>query len=289
MTPKAGKGLGRGLGALLGDSAVAPDRSSGKTFLPISQVEPNSSQPRRAFGDEALSELAESIRMHGIIQPLTVRPLPSGYYQIIAGERRWRAARLAGLSEVPVWITEADDKKAMELALIENLQREDLNPLEVAEGFRSLIEEYGMTQEQAAARVGRSRPALTNSLRLLLLPDDIKALVANNSLSGGHARALLPLVSEGGISQAAARVIEKGLSVRETEALVSRILKEKHSVPQSSAGKINYAAEAEQRLSGLLGRRVHIAAGRKKGKIELEFYNNDDLDNLLAALEKIQL
>ena len=201
-------GLGRGLNALLGDPDLQP-QSEGSVTLPISQVEPGLNQPRKRFDPEALADLAESIRVHGIIQPLTVRRLASGYYQIIAGERRWRAAKEAGLTEVPAVIIEADDRKVMELGLIENLQREDLNPAEEARGYQSLMEDYGLTQEQVAQRMGKSRPAVANTLRLLALPDDLMKLVEEGQLSAGHARAILGAPTPSLQRQAAKRVVEE--------------------------------------------------------------------------------
>ena len=208
MASKKPSGLGRGLGALLGDDVLKTE-SSGSLSLPLSQVESCSSQPRKLFDEAALAELADSIREHGIIQPLTVRKLSSGYYQIIAGERRWRAARLAGLAEVPAIVIEADDRKAAELAMIENLQREDLNPMEEAAGFQSLIENYHMTQEEAAQRVGKSRSAVANALRLLGLTPTVRRLVEDGQLSAGHARALLPLSSAAQESAASAVVSQQ--------------------------------------------------------------------------------
>ena len=225
MASKKPSGLGRGLGALLGDDVLKTE-TTGSLSLPISQVESCSSQPRKHFDEASLAELAASIQEHGIIQPLTVRKLASGYYQIIAGERRGRAARLAGLSEVPVIVIEADDRKAAELAMIENLQREDLNPMEEAAGFQSLIETYHRTQEEAATRVGKSRSAVTNALRLLSLTPSVRKLVEEGKLSAGHARALLPL-SPAVQESAAAAVVSGGLSVRQTEALAKRLSAEK--------------------------------------------------------------
>ena len=285
MASKKPSGLGRGLGALLGDD-VLKSESSGSLYLPISQVESCSSQPRKAFDEAALAELAESIREHGIIQPLTVRKLASGYYQIIAGERRWRAARLAGLQEVPVIVMEADDRKAAELAMIENLQREDLNPMEEAAGFQSLMETYHMTQEEAASRVGKSRSAVANALRLLSLTPPVAKLVEEGKLSAGHARALLPL-SPALQENAAGAVISGGLSVRQTEALAKRLSQEKPEKAPAPKG-IDYAAEAQKELSSKLGRGVRIVTGRKKGRIELEYYGMDDLNDLLEALAMLQ-
>jgi len=286
MATKKPSGLGRGLGALLGDDVLKTE-TTGSFTLPISQVESCSSQPRKSFREDSLQDLADSIREHGIIQPLTVRKLASGYYQIIAGERRWRAARMAGLSEVPVVVMEADDRKAAELAMIENLQREDLNPMEEAAGFQALIENYHMTQEEAATRVGKSRSTVTNSLRLLSLSPTVRSLVENGGLSAGHARALLPL----GVSlqeSAAKTVVTGGLSVRQTEALAKKLAEDKKQPKQAPAG-VNYAAEAQKELSTRMGRGVRIVTGRKKGRIELEYYGVDDLNDLLEALALIKL
>ena len=287
MASKKPTGLGRGLGALLGDDVLKAD-SSGSLNLPISQVESCSSQPRKHFDEASLAELAESIREHGIIQPLTVRKLSSGYYQIIAGERRWRAARLAGLQEVPAIVIEADDRKAAELAMIENLQREDLNPMEEAAGFQSLIDNYHMTQEEAARRVGKSRSAVTNALRLLGLTPAARKLVEEGSLSAGHARALLPLPAAMQ-ERAAEAVVSGGLSVRQTEALAKRLAKEKEPPAPPPADYVDYAAEAQKELSSQLGRGVRIVKGRKKGRIELEYYGMDDLNDLLEALAAIRV
>ena len=282
MASKKPSGLGRGLGALLGDDVVSTGSQS-VTTLPIAEMESNSSQPRKFFDDASLAELAESIRLHGIIQPLTVRKLASGYYQIIAGERRWRAARLAGLQEVPVVVIEADDRKAAELAMIENLQREDLNPMEEALGYRSLIQQYHMTQEEAANRVGKSRPAVTNALRLSELDPSVQQQITEGQLSAGHGRALVPL-SPAMQVRAAATVVQGGLSVRQTEALVKRLTAEKKAPKQAGPGQVDYAAEAQKELSSTLGRKVRIVTGRKKGRIELEYYGMDDLNDLLEAL-----
>lgn len=286
MASKKPSGLGRGLGALLGDEALKPE-AAGSLYVDISQVESCSSQPRKAFDQAALAELADSIRLHGIIQPLTVRKLSSGYYQIIAGERRWRAARLAGLREVPVVVVEADDRKAAELAMIENLQREDLNPMEEAAGFQTLIETYHMTQEEAATQVGKSRSAVANALRLLSLAAPVAKLVEEGKLSAGHARALVPL-SPTLQQRAAEAVVSGGLSVRQTEALAKRLSAEKKPVKAVPAG-VDYTAEAQKDLSSRLGRGVRIVTGRKKGRIELEYYGMDDLNDLLEALALLRL
>lgn len=287
MASKKPSGLGRGLGALLGDDVMKTE-SSGSLSLPISQVETCSSQPRKRFDDESLQELADSISQHGIIQPLTVRKLSSGYYQIIAGERRWRAARLAGLQEVPVIVIEADDRKAAELAMIENLQREDLNPMEEAAGFQSLIESYHMTQEEAAQRVGKSRSAVTNALRLLGLTPSVRKLVEEGKLSAGHARALVPL-SPSLQESAANAIVSGGLSVRQTEALVKRLSAEKKEAQLKDPDEVDYLAEAQNELKARLCRGVKIVPGRKKGRIELEYYGVDDLNDLLDALAVIKV
>ena len=280
-------GLGRGLNALLGDPDLQP-QGEGAVSLPIFQVEPGLNQPRKRFDPDALADLTESVRIHGIIQPLTVRRLSSGYYQIIAGERRWRAAKAAGLTEVPAVIIEADDRKVMELALIENLQREDLNPAEEARGYQVLMEEYGLTQEQMAQRMGKSRPAITNTLRLLALPEDLLKLVEEGVLSAGHARAILAAPTAALQREAAKRVIDGQLSVRQTEALVKALQKEKKDKPQPEGPDLSlYLGELEKDLSGRLGRKVKIAHKGKKGRIELEYYNDQDLEGLLALLQSL--
>ena len=282
------KGLGKGLGALLGDFAEEPQEKSAYQSLPIYKVEPNPDQPRKDFDPEELENLAESIRVHGLIQPLTVREMPTGYYQIIAGERRWRAARLARLSEVPVVIIEADDRKAMELALIENLQRQDLNPVEEALGYKSLMEDYGLTQEEAASRVGKSRPAVANALRLLGLNPEVLELVRSGSLTAGHARAIASLKSEKKQQKAAKKVIALSLSVRQTETLCKNMEKEPAPQPHEPVLKVDYVAECEKSLSKHLGRGVKIVNGKRKGRFELEFYGQEDLQKLLDALMKLE-
>lgn len=281
------KGLGKGLGALLGDFSEESFEQSAYRELPIYKVEPNPDQPRREFDEEELQALADSIAVHGVIQPLTVRELPSGYYQIIAGERRWRAARMANLSDVPVVVIEADDKKAMELALIENLQRQDLNPVEEALGYQALIEEYGLTQEETASRVGKSRPAVANSLRLLGLNEEVLDLLKRGELTAGHARAILSLKSEKKQLEAAKKIIALALSVRQAETLCKNMNKE--PVPQKEeVFKVDYVAECEKSLSKHLGRGVKIVNGKRKGRFELEFYGQEDLQNLLDALMTLQ-
>ena len=281
------KGLGKGLGALLGDFAEEPSEKSGYLKLPIYKVEPNPDQPRHDFDEEELQALADSIEEHGIIQPLTVRELKNGYYQIIAGERRWRAARIANLQEVPVVVIEADDKKAMELALIENLQRQDLNPVEEAMGYRTLMQEHGLTQEDAAKRVGKSRPAVANALRLLNLAPDVLEKVRDGSLSAGHARAVLSLKSEKKQLEASQKIIALGLSVRQAELLCKNMSKEPAPVKETPVLKVDYVAECEKQLSKHLGRGVKIVNGKKKGRFELEFYGEEDLQVLLDTLMKL--
>ena len=281
------KGLGRGLGALLGDFGDETAETGPYQLLPIYKVEPNPDQPRQDFDEAQLQALAESIGEHGMIQPLTVRPMPNGYYQIIAGERRWRAARMANLMEVPAVVMEADDKKAMELALIENLQRQDLNPVEEAKGYQSLIEDYGLTQDEAAKRVGKSRPAVANSLRLLGLCPAVLEKLRTGELSAGHARAVLTLKSEKKQMEAAQKIAALGLSVRKAELLCKNM--EREPAPEKPVTlEVNYVAECEKQLSKHLGRGVKIVNGKRKGRFELEFYGQEDLQVLLDALMKIQ-
>ena len=281
------KGLGKGLGALLGDFNDDIDQDSPYKLLPIYKVEPNPDQPRHDFDEEELQALSDSISVHGVLQPLTVRELPSGYYQIIAGERRWRAARMANLSEIPVVVIEADDKKAMELALIENLQRQDLNPVEEALGYQTLIEEYGLTQEETAAQVGKSRPAVANALRLLGLCPEVLERLKNGELTAGHARAILTLKSEKKQQEAAQKICALGLSVRQAELLCKNMTRE--PAPEKPVTlAVDYVAECEKSLSKHLGRGVKIVNGKRKGRFELEFYGEEDLQILLDALMKIQ-
>ena len=281
------KGLGKGLGALLGDfDREAPDKTPWRS-LPIHKVEPNPGQPRQDFDEEELQALAESIGIHGIIQPLTVRELPSGYFQSIAGERRWRAARIAGLSEVPAIVVEADDKKVMELALIENLQRQDLNPVEEALGYESLMADYGLTQEETASRVGKSRPAVANALRLLNLCPEVLEKVRSGELSAGHARAVLSVKTEKQQKDAAQKIIALGLSVRQAELLCKNMSKEPKPLPQVQL-RIDYIGECEKQLSKHLGRGVKIVNGKRKGRFELEFYGQEDLQTLLDTLMNLK-
>ena len=281
------KGLGKGLGALLGDFSEEQVQQSAYRELPIYKVEPNPDQPRREFNEVELQALADSISVHGVIQPITVREMPNGYYQIIAGERRWRASRLAGLSDVPVVVIEADDRKAMELALIENLQRQDLNVVEEALGYQTLIEEYKLTQEEAAERVGKSRPAVANTLRLLTLCPEVLEMLKEGQLTAGHARAILSLKGDKKQLEAAKKIIALALSVRQAETLCKNMNKEPVEKPQVTF-EVDYVAECEKSLSKHLGRGVKIVNGKRKGRFELEFYGEEDLQNLLDALMKIQ-
>ncbi len=282
-----GKGLGKkvlGLNAIFGDEATEEKSVKG---LRLSDIEPNRDQPRHDFDAEKLSELAESIKTHGVITPITVRKTGETY-QIIAGERRWRAARMAGLTEIPAIVLEADEKKTFELALIENLQREDLNPVEEAEGYFTLIEKMGLTQTEASERVGRSRSAIANSIRLLSLPEEIKEMLSAGELTAGHARALLPLENEKKIKEAAAKVVLGELSVRETEELVKNLLK----APKESSKKTDMAAiyikKLEDEMSESTGHRISIRHGAKRGKLTIEYYGNEDLEKVCEALKNIK-
>ena len=283
---KEKKGLGTGLGVLFGEDRFEQEEEL--QTLPIGKVEPRSDQPRAVFDEQALQELADSIAQYGLIQPITVRKLDSGYYQIIAGERRWRAARLAGLTEVPVRVLEADDRRTAELALVENLQREDLNPIEEARGFRALMTEYGLTQEDAARSVGKSRPAVANAMGLLSLTPEVLELVEKGTLSAGHARALVPVLDPKLQLAAAREVAEKGLSVRQTEQLTARLLRKPKEEPVRSGISVDYCAEVGDRLSKSLGRRVKLIDGKKAGRIVLEFYGADDREALIEKLEKLK-
>lgn len=286
MAAKNNKGLGIGLDALFGSSNF-DEAESELLHLPISKVEPRLEQPREYFDEDALQELADSIAQYGLIQPITVRKLNTGYYQIIAGERRWRASRLAGLTEVPVRVIEADDRRTAELALVENLQREDLNPIEEAKGYRTLIEEYGLTQEEAAKSVGRSRPAITNAMRLLSLSAPVLEMVEKGELSAGHARALVPISDEKLQWEAANEVKNKNLSVRKTEQLAAQLTREpKAEKPAGDPLAVDYSAEVSNQLTAALGRRVRLVDGKKTGRIEIEFYGADDREALIALLQR---
>ena len=283
--PKEKKGLGIGLDALFG---VDETEESELQTLPIAKVEPRLDQPREIFDEQSLQELADSIAQYGLIQPITARKLDSGYYQIIAGERRWRAARLAGLTELPVRVIEADDRRTAELALVENLQREDLNPIEEARGYRALIDEYGLTQEETAKSVGRSRPAVANAMRLLSLCPAVLEMVEKGQLSAGHARTLVPILDDKLQTAAAKEVVDKGLSVRQTEQLAARLMKEPKQPKPEEGIKVDYAAEVANRLSQSLGRKVKLIDGKKIGRIEIEFYGADDREALIEALERLK-
>lgn len=277
------KGLGTGLGALFGEAAVERTPSDFE-YLPLQRIEPRQDQPRTLFEQEKIEELTESIREHGLLQPLMVRGVENGYYQIIAGERRWRAARAAGLTEVPARIVVADDKRALELAMVENLQREDLSPIEEARGYRVLMEEFGMTQEEVAQRVSRSRPSVANSLRLLTLPAELTELVLRGQLSAGSARAMLALKTEETMRAAARTAVNNGMSVREVEALVRRLDKAKSKILKKTGTDVDYLLVAQNRLMEALGRRVIIRQGRGKGRIEIEFYDQEDFNTLFDEL-----
>ncbi len=287
MAGKEKRGLGTGLDVLFAANALDEEESELLT-LPLSKVEPRQDQPRTQFDEEAMRELADSIAQYGMIQPITARKLDSGYYQIIAGERRWRAARLAGLTEAPVRVIEADDRRAAELALVENLQRQDLNPMEEARGYLSLMQDYGLTQEETARSVGRSRPAVANALRLLTLRPELSALVESGELSAGHARALLPLNEDRRQLEAAREVIEKELSVRRTEQLAARLLKEPKPEKEKDPLAVDYAAEVSEALSRSLGRKVKLVEGRRGGRIEIEYVGADDREALIALLQKLK-
>lgn len=291
MAKDTKKGLGTGLSALFGEDFLASEDDSELLYVPLSKVEPRADQPRSSFKDEALNELADSIAQYGLIQPITVRKLQSGYYQIIAGERRWRASRLAGLDEVPVRVISADDRRVAELALVENLQREDLNPIEEAQGYKTLMEEYGLTQEEAARSVGKSRPAITNTLRLLSLSEPVRKLVEDGKLSSGHARALLPVQEPKLQLELAQKVIAGGLSVRKTEQLAAKTLRDtaKAALGNESTDElfVDYIADTAEQLTKLLNRKVGIDTTKKGGKIILEFYSDNDREDLLYNLERM--
>lgn len=276
--PKTKGGLGKGLDALFADNSVEELSQNRAVKLKLTQIEPNREQPRKHFDEEALADLAESIQLHGVIQPLLVRPMSDGSYQLVAGERRWRASRLAGLTEVPVVIRELSDTETMELALIENLQREDLNPIEEAEGLQVLIETYGMTQEEAAKSVGCSRPSITNALRLLKLPREVREMTREGKISAGHARALLAFQDEQRLIETAKLIEEKEITVREIE----KMAKSKEKIDNSRQSqqlkrRDSYYDEVELALSNTLGRKVRVITGKEKGTLEIEFYSKEDL------------
>ena len=280
-------GLGTGLDALFQDNSPIESEKSIIT-LSVNEVEPNREQPRKEFDEKALSELSKSIEKNGVIQPILVRPVTGGAYQIVAGERRWRAARMAGLTEVPVVIREMSDEDAAVFALIENLQREDLNPVEEAEGIRPLIEEFGMTQEEAADRVGKSRTAVTNTLRLLKLPANILSMVAQGKITAGHARALISLEDEGEMMRIANAVTDNNLTVREVEKIVKTSLAGEKSKPSKREKKRDkYYDEVELALTQALGRKVKIYLSKGgKGTLEFEFFGKEDLSKLAKEFDK---
>ncbi len=284
MAPKKKAGLGKGLDALFIDNSI---EENGDKLVNINDIEPKRDQPRKFFNDEALKELSDSIAMHGVIQPLLVRPLSDGGYQLIAGERRWRASRMAGLTQVPVVVREMTDMEAMELALIENLQREDLNPIEEAEGYKLLMDTYSLTQEQAAEKVGKSRPAVANAMRLLVLPQSVLDMVKQGIISSGHARTLIPLSDENLIVKLAEEISQKELSVRETERIVKTLLKPKSEIVKKKSKRDPYFDECEIAIREELGRmaKINVAKGNK-GTIELEFFSKEDLQSILEALAR---
>ena len=287
MAAKKG-GLGRGLDALFADNSIEEIASTSAVKLKTMDIEPNRDQPRKVFDEDALAELADSIAKHGVIQPLLVRPMPDGSYQLVAGERRWRASRMAGLTEVPVVIKELSDDEAMALALIENLQREDLNAIEEAQGIKALMDTLSLTQDEAAERVGKSRPAVANALRLLKLPDSVIALVSDGKLSPGHARALLGFKDEQDIIETADLIIEKGLTVRDVEKLVKKRNKEPKA-EKPAARRASYYDEVELALTDFLGRKVKVGTkpGKESGVLEIDFFDKDDLTRLADALKSL--
>lgn len=286
MAPKKG-GLGRGLDMLLMDNSV---EESNAVTLKLNDIIPNKDQARKQFDDEPLAELADSIAEHGVLQPLLVRPLPNGSYQLIAGERRYRASRMAGLTEVPVVIKSLSDEEAAVISLIENLQRENLNPVEEANGFNDLIKQFGLTQEEAAKKVGKSRPAVANALRLLKLPKEVLEMIKANQLSAGHAKALAGLEDKSKIIAAAKLIVEKGLSVREAEKLVKNLTAEKKEKTASKSKRISYFDEVEIALNNSLGRKAKVVTSGKKesGVLELAFYDKDDLAAIVKALSALE-
>ena len=284
MAPKKKAGLGKGLDALFIDNST---EENGDKLVNINDIEPNRDQPRKFFDDEALKELSDSIAMHGVIQPLLVRPLSDGGYQLIAGERRWRASRMAGLTQVPVVVREMTDMEAMELALIENLQREDLNPIEEAEGYKLLMDTYSFTQEQAAEKVGKSRPAVANAMRLLVLPQEVLDMVKQGIISSGHARTLIPLSDDNLIIKLAEEISQKELSVRETERIVKTLMKPKNEIVKKKKKRDSYFDECEIAIREELGRmaKINVSKGNK-GTLELEFFSKEDLQSILEALAR---
>lgn len=282
------RGLGKGLDALFEDNDGLFGASENSVMLKLSDIEPNPDQPRKLFDEEKLMELAKSISEHGLIQPILVSPLSNGRYQLVAGERRWRASRIAGLVEVPVIIKQLSEKEKKEIALIENLQREDLNPIETAYGIQALIEEYGLTQDQAAERVGCSRPAIANSLRLINLPKEVKELTRTGKISAGHARALLSFKDEAKMIEAANFIAKNDVSVREVERMAKRAASDTSAPLQTAKKKKrdSFFDEVELSLTETLGRKVKVYNNREKGTLEIEFYNKDDLKSIANLLSE---
>lgn len=281
------KGLGKGFGSLIPDLPVTQEKAGPVRMIPLQKAEPNPDQPRKVFDPEELQNLADSIGEHGLIQPLTVREMDGGYFQIIAGERRWRAARMAGLEEIPVLVVEADDEKAAKLALIENLQRQDLNPMEEAMGYRRLMDEYGLTQEEAAQAVTKSRSAVANTLRLLSLPDVIQDMVSDGRITPGHARAVMSISGEKQQIAAAQKIAALQLSVRQAELMCKSLARADTPKAPKPVVHVDYIAECEKQLSRRLGRGVKIVVGKRKGRFELDFYGVEDLEILLEALQEL--
>ena len=279
---KKQSGLGKGLGALILENSV--DEMVATNSLPLSEIVPNKEQPRKTFDEGALEELADSIKQHGVLQPLLVRPLPSGGYQLVAGERRWRASRIAGLKEVPVVVKELSDVETMEIAIIENLQREDLNPIEEAEGLQALIDRCGFTQEEVATSVGKSRPAIANALRLLKLPSEVREMTKNGEISAGHARALLAFDNEAMIYEVAQNIVKNNLTVRDVERLAKTSEAQTSTTRRKSKKRDSFYDEVELSLTEILGRRVKVYNGRDKGTLEIEFYSTEDLKNIANKL-----
>ena len=286
------KGLGRGLDSIFADNYidVSTSKNDGIQTLRLSQIEPKADQPRKHFDEEALIELSDSIKRHGLLQPIIVRESAQGYYQIIAGERRWRASKLAGLDEIPAIIMQTDELEAAEIAIIENIQRQDLNPYEEATAYKALIDQYGLTQEEVSEKVGKSRSAIANSMRLLDLPDDVLEMLKTGDISAGHARALLGLKNKDIIVDTAEQILVRSLSVRDTEALVKKLNKEyeKGLLPkeenESEEIEVDYIKDLEKRAMHITGKRVKIKNKGKVSTVEIDFYGNDDLEDILIKL-----
>ena len=282
------KGSGRGLDAIFIDNYEIEENNDKITKLRLSEIEPDPTQPRTIFDHKPLEELAESIATHGLLQPITVRESENGYYKIIAGERRWRASKMAGLSEVPVIIIEADDRKAAELSLIENLQREDLNPIEEAKAYQSLIDEYGLTQKEVSSIIGKKRETVANALRLLDLPEEVAELVKSSDLTAGHAKVLLGITNKELMPEAAKKVIEKGLSVRATEQLRDNLNRAaettEETVTDNNEIKVDYISDLEKRVASQIGRQIKIRPNGKKKRIEIEYTDDTDLERLIQKL-----